>query len=91
MIRYPSLVDPGAWVDVSPACPCRVCGAVSKCMVLESGDFVLCRQGVSEWPMLGGGWLHRVVPRSLQNWESEQGRAAVALPRVPREALIEAV
>jgi hypothetical protein len=87
MTRYPSLVDPGTWVDVSPACPCRVCGGVSKCTMLESDDFVLCRQGISEWPMLGGGWLHRFVHRPLQNLEPEQGREAVMLPCVPGEAL----
>jgi hypothetical protein len=87
MTRYPSLVDPGTWVDVSPAWPCPVCGAVSKCTMLASDDFVLCRQGISEWPMLGGGWLHRFMPRPLQTRDPEQEREAEGLLGVPREAL----
>jgi hypothetical protein len=29
-------------------------------MVLESREFVRCANTVSEWPVLDGGWLHRL-------------------------------
>jgi hypothetical protein len=60
MTRYPSFTDEYLWSDVSLAEPCRVCGAISGCMVLESREFVRCANTVSEWPVLDGGWLHRL-------------------------------
>ena len=72
-------VDQLMWMDVSPACRCRICGALSECAMLESGDFVLCRQTISEWPMLGGGWLHRYLDRPPPDRAHEQEHAAVVV------------
>jgi hypothetical protein len=54
------------WVEVSLAQPCRVCGAISVCTILESGEFAHCSVTVSEWPVLDGGWLHRLDVSSTQ-------------------------
>jgi hypothetical protein len=79
MSRCASLVEPLRWVEVSPACPCRVCGAVSACTLLECGEFVLCRRTISEWPMLDGGWLHRFLHRPPEALEHAQERQAAVL------------
>ena len=61
MSRYSvSLVEELLWVEVSPDRPCRVCDAVRVCATLESGEFAHCSATVSEWPVLDGGWLHRL-------------------------------
>ena len=60
MSRYSTFVDELQWLEVSPAEPCVVCGAISECTVLESREFARCSQTVSEWPVLDGGWLHRL-------------------------------
>ena len=49
------------WVEVSLAQPCRVCGGVSECTMLENGEFAHCIQTVSERPVLDRGWLHRLA------------------------------
>jgi hypothetical protein len=71
--------DQLTWVDVSPISRCRICGAVRACAMLETGDFVLCRQIMSDWPMLGGGWLHRCLDRPPPDRKQEQEHAAVVL------------
>jgi hypothetical protein len=38
--------------------------------MLDSGEYVHCTQTVSEWPVLDGGWVHRLA---------EIGRQADAL------------
>jgi hypothetical protein len=58
--RYPPFTDEYLWIDVSLGEPCSVCGGSSECMVLESYDFARCTRTVSEWPVLDGGWLHRL-------------------------------
>ena len=62
MSRYtiPDAEQP-EWVEVSLARPCRVCGAVSECTVLESEEFAHCIRTVSDRPVLDGGWLHRLT------------------------------
>ena len=67
MSRCSTTVDDALqWVGVSRAQPCRICGAVSGCTRLESGEFADCRQTVSGWPMQDGGWLHRLDEVPLQ-------------------------
>ena len=63
MSRYPTVTLEQLqlhWLEVSPAQPCRICGAASECTILESREFARCSKAVSEWPVLDGGWLHRL-------------------------------
>ncbi len=55
-----AVLDVPAWEDVSSEQPCRQCGATSGCSVLADGEFVRCLKVISQWPVAGGGWLHRV-------------------------------
>ena len=48
------------WCEVSVSAPCPCCGAAAGCDLLEDGEFVRCRMVTSRWPVLGGGWLHRL-------------------------------
>jgi hypothetical protein len=77
MARCPSIQDPLTWVEVSLSCPCTICGAVSECSTLEGDAFALCRHTISDWPMLGGGWLHRGMPRLPRELEPMHEREAV--------------
>ena len=52
-----------AWVDVSSAEPCSMCGGTNTCSVQEDGEFGRCVQVVSGWPIVTGGWLHRIERR----------------------------
>jgi hypothetical protein len=60
--RYPTASDEleQAWVEVSTARPCPICGAVRQCLRLTSGDLVDCHQTVSDRPMVDGGWLQHL-------------------------------
>ena len=52
-----------AWVDVSSAEPCSICGGTTTCSVHEDGEFGRCLEVVSDWPIVTGGWLHRIESR----------------------------
>ena len=61
MRRYgAAVVDVTKWVDVTDKSPCEVCGATSRCSVMRDERFVRCAEQPSEWPLVIGGWLHRV-------------------------------
>src|SRR5207244_1205305 len=49
------------WSPVSAEHPCPVCGAPSGCKTapFRGGVAVDCRNVVSAWPMVDGGFLHR--------------------------------
>ena len=53
------------WVEVSATGPCPICGGISGCSIHEHGEFVICREVVSDRPMAAGGWLHPVEVRTL--------------------------
>ena len=53
------------WVEVSSAEPCSMCGRTSRCAVQEDGEFGRCFEVVSDWPVVTGGWLHRLEVRTL--------------------------
>jgi hypothetical protein len=53
-------VDVVEWVSVSAESACPVCGATSGCRVSVGGEFACCLRTVCEWPMVSGGWLHRL-------------------------------
>jgi hypothetical protein len=59
---YP-IADVPEWVEASSTRPCPVCGGTSGCSILEDGEFVRCLEVVCDWPVLSGGWLHRLGPR----------------------------
>ena len=61
MVRYVAVVnDAPVWNEASAKRPCPCCGAVSGCTVTADGQHVRCLTEVSQWPLAGGGWLHRV-------------------------------
>jgi hypothetical protein len=55
-----AVLDAPEWVDVSFDCPCRICGAVQGCTSMSDDDFARCLEQPSDWPLVTGGWLHRV-------------------------------
>ena len=61
MSRYTAgSVDVVAWIEVSTLQPCPICGGTSRCAVHEDGEYVRCLEIVCDWPVLTGGWLHRI-------------------------------
>jgi len=46
--------------------PCPICDACSDCTRLQTGEFAHCTRTVSEWPVLDGGWLHRLEHMRIQ-------------------------
>jgi hypothetical protein len=64
MARYADTsVEVPEWVEVSSAQSCPICGGSSQCAVHEDGEFVRCLAVVSDWPIVTGGWLHRIESR----------------------------
>jgi hypothetical protein len=63
---YPVLTDASEWIDVSPDRPCAFCGALEGCGAMRDGSFARCVKQPSEWPLVTGGWLHRVEVRVEQ-------------------------
>jgi hypothetical protein len=53
------LVESSIWEDVTAEAPCPRCGAIRGCSALADGEFLRCLSEVSQWPVSGGGWLHR--------------------------------
>ena len=53
------ILEAPIWEEVSAELPCARCGAPSGCSVLAEGEFLRCLSEVSQWPVSGGGWLHR--------------------------------
>ena len=49
------------WQAVSRDQPCGICGAHNRCSLGADGEFACCLTTPSEWPIVSGGWLHRVV------------------------------
>ena len=61
MTRSPAApVEAPEWIAVSAARPCPVCGATCRCSVQEDREFGRCFETVSDWPIVAGGWLHRL-------------------------------
>jgi hypothetical protein len=59
-----TVADDLGWSPVSAEHPCPVCGAPTGCATapFRGGLAVDCRNVVSAWPMVDGGWLHRLPP-----------------------------
>lgn len=58
------------WSSVSARKPCPVCAGVDACHWEVDGSFARCARNPSDWPIVGGGWLHRI--------EEQLASAAVA-------------
>jgi hypothetical protein len=54
-----AVLEVAVWEDASAERPCPRCAARSGCSELADGEFVRCLSEVSQWPVSGGGWLHR--------------------------------
>ncbi len=60
MLRYDSAADTDGWIEVSSAKPCPACDGITECSVHEDGEFARCLNVVCDWPVVSGGWLHRI-------------------------------
>lgn len=60
MSRYTSVVVEMEWLEVSRQLPCPVCRATRDCKVSTDRAFACCLNTVCEWPVVTGGWLHRL-------------------------------
>ena len=64
--RYSSAAaDTGGWIEVSVVNPCPACGGTSECSLHEDGEFARCFNSVCDWPVVSGGWLHRIESRAV--------------------------
>jgi hypothetical protein len=67
MVRYAGApADPPVWVEVSLVQPCPICGGTSRCAVHEDGEFARCLKIICDWPLVTGGWLHRLDGRDVE-------------------------
>ena len=48
------------WTFVSAKRPCTVCGGHHGCRRGFAGEFACCTSVFSEWPLMAGGWIHRL-------------------------------
>jgi hypothetical protein len=48
------------WTFVTATNPCQICGACEGCRSGFEGQFACCMHQCSQWPLLPGGWLHRL-------------------------------
>jgi hypothetical protein len=63
--QAPSSSTPQAeWQTVSREEPCAICAGESGCSVDSDGEFARCLTTPSEWPIVSGGWLHRVLVKT---------------------------
>ena len=66
MSRYGNAVaNVGGWIEVSVVEPCPACGGVNECSVHEDGEFARCLNVVCDWPVVSGGWLHRIESQAV--------------------------
>lgn len=85
--RGPTTVmdDELRWSAVSCEQPCPVCGASAECGTapFHGGIAVDCRNLTSSWPMVGGGWLHRLPPADADGGMHDAEGASCAFPVPP--------
>ena len=79
MARYsPAVLDASDWIDASSAHPCPICYGIGGCSTLRDTGFARCEEQPSEWPLVVGGWLHRIEAHSRRPaFASSGSRAAV--------------
>jgi hypothetical protein len=66
------------WLAVDAERVCPVCGATEGCGVAPDDGLALCRAVVSALPVVGGGWLHDLVPAGTRAWPAPAGRRGAA-------------
>ena len=72
--HWPAPADTPAWTEASAQRPCPVCRAERGCSVIEGGEFARCMHATSRWPVLGGGWLHRLAEAPPVGDSAPEGR-----------------
>lgn len=70
----PAAAETPFWTEASGERPCPVCRAVRGCSVIEGGEFARCLHATSQWPVLGGGWLHRLAEAPTPGGPAPEGR-----------------
>jgi hypothetical protein len=60
LLQRPAATVEREWLVVSSGHPCPVCGAEDECRISDDREFLCCAQRPSDWPLVTGGWLHRV-------------------------------
>ena len=64
MARYSAAVlDASDWVESSFDQPCPICNGDGGCSTMRDGSFARCVERPSEWPLVVGGWVHRIEVR----------------------------
>jgi hypothetical protein len=63
----PAVVDAPEWIEASTLHPCPICGGTSQCSTHEDGEFARCVEIICDWPVLTGGWLHRIERRETSD------------------------
>ena len=58
--QMPGALVEREWSVVSRAQPCKICGAEDTCTFGFDEEFACCAAIPSEWPLVTGGWLHRL-------------------------------
>jgi hypothetical protein len=73
------------WSPVSAEHPCPVCRAPDGCATapFRGGLAVDCRKVVSAWPMVDGGWLHRLPPARPSDDRQDRTQGATCAFPVP--------
>lgn len=54
------------WSTVSTRTPCPICAGVDACHRETDGTFARCARSPSDWPIVGGGWLHRIENETVE-------------------------
>lgn len=67
-----------AWIRVTRANPCPVCGKPDWCNFSPDGATVVCMRAESARPTRNGGWLHPVANAAPRPPPSRQEKAAAA-------------
>ncbi len=74
MSRYGSVaLDASEGIDASLAHPCLICYRMIGCSTLRDEDFARCVEWPSEWPLVAGGWLHRIEIHRRQPISASSG------------------
>lgn len=69
------------WTLVSVKRPCTICGGHHGCRRGFADEFACCTRVFSEWPLMAGGWVHRL------ELEMDDDAALDAGPQRSRDSL----
>lgn len=71
------------WSTVSARRPCSICAGIDACHRETDGAFARCTRSPSDWPIVGGGWLHRIQSEVSEIAGDELGLAALESGALP--------